>query len=214
MGLIQELKNAIVECDEELAIQKSHEIIDSEINVQDALLEGLIEGMKEVGRLYEQHEYFIPEIILSSDAMNSSFEIFKPFLGDTITKYKAIAVIGVVKGDIHEIGKNIVAQFFKISGYNVIDLGRNVHSDSFIDAVEKENANILCLSTLMTPTLEEMGLIVKKLKEKGLRENVKIIIGGAPTDPDFAKQIGADYYCKDAIEAIKIMDKVFSSGGD
>jgi len=212
MEIIQDLRYAIIEGDEELTIQKAQEILNKNVDVQQALLKGLIDGMKEVGRLYEQHEYFIPEIILSSDALNAAFELFKPYLGKLDENYKATAVVGVVKGDIHDIGKKIVGQFLKISGYNVVDLGRNVHSDVFIKAIKDNNANIVCLSTLMTPTLEEMGLIINRLKEEGLREKIKVIIGGAPTDPDFAKEIGADYCCKDAIEAINILDKLFGKG--
>lgn len=212
MILIEELKNAIIEGEEELAIQKAQEIIESNINIQDAISEGLVSGMKHVGKLYEEHEYFIPEIILSADALNGAFEILKPHLGQDSKEYKATAVIGVVKGDIHDIGKTIVGQFLVVSGYNVIDLGRNVHSDLFIQTIKENNAKIVCLSTLMTPTMEEMKLIVDRLKLEGLKEKVKVFIGGAPTDPDFAKEIGADYCCKDAIEAIDILDQLYGTG--
>ena len=213
MGLIEELKSSIIEGEEDLAIQKAQEILDSHINVQQAITEGLVSGMKYVGKLYEEHQYFIPEIILSADALNAAFEILKPHLGQASENYKATAVVGVVKGDIHDIGKTIVAQFLVIAGYNVIDLGRNVHSDNFIKAIKENNAKILCLSTLMTPTLEEMKRIVHRLEEEGLKEQVKVFIGGAPTDQDFAKEIRADYCCKDAIEAINLLDNLFKKEG-
>ncbi|MHA1150430.1 MAG: cobalamin B12-binding domain-containing protein [Promethearchaeota archaeon] len=213
MELIEELKNAIIEGEEDIALQKAQEIIDSDANVQEAISKGLVAGMKHVGNLYEKHEYFIPEIILSADALNVAFEILKPHIGQTSELYKATAVVGVVKGDIHDIGKTIVAQFLVIAGYNVIDLGRNVHSDDFIKAIKENDAKILCLSTLMTPTLEEMRLIINKLKVEGLKDKVKVLIGGAPTDPDFAKEIGANYCCKDAIEAINLLDKIFKKEG-
>lgn len=209
MDLLQELKNTIIEGDEHLAVDIANSIVESKMNIQDAIIKGIAEGMKEVGRLYEQHEYFIPEIIISVDALNAAFEVFKPHLKEEKREYKATAVIGVVKGDIHEIGKSILATFLSISGYKTIDLGRNVHSDDFIKAVIENNAEIVCLSTLMTPTLEEMGKIVKKIIEKNLRDQVKIIIGGAPTSPEFSKEIGADYCCKDANEAIKVLDQIF-----
>jgi len=207
--MLQELKNSIIEGDEHLAVDLANKIIEKGIDVQEAIIKGISEGMKEVGKLYEQHEYFIPEIIISVDALNAAFEVFKPHLDKIEREYKATAVVGVVKGDIHEIGKSIVATFLSVSGYKTIDLGRNVHSDEFIKAVIENNAEIVCLSTLMTPTLEEMGIIINKLKEKNLRSQVKVIIGGAPTSPEFMKEIGADYYCKDANDAIEILDKIY-----
>ena len=209
MNLIEKLREAIIEGDEEVAVQIANQIIEEKIDLKKAILNGLSDGMKEVGRKYEQHEYFIPEIIISADALNSAFEIFKPYLEEIEKDYKANVVIGVVKGDIHDIGKNIVTQFLKTSGYNVIDLGRNVHSDKFIEEIESKNANILCLSTLMTPTLDEMKLIIDKLRQKKIKDKIKVIIGGAPTDQSFMKEIGADFYCKDALEAIKLLDDLF-----
>ena len=208
--MLQELKNAIIEGDEHLAVDLAKKIIEDGIDIQEAIIKGISEGMKEVGKLYEQHEYFIPEIIISVDALNAAFEVFKPYLDKVEREYKATAVVGVVKGDIHEIGKTIVETFLSISGYKTIDLGRNVHSDDFIKAVIENNAEIVCLSTLMTPTLEEMGIIVNKLKEKNLKDKVKVMIGGAPTSPEFMNEIGADYCCKNANEAIEILDKIYA----
>ncbi len=211
MGLIDELKDAIIEGDEIIVKDLAEKIVENDLDIQEAIFSGLMSGMKEVGRLYEEHEYFIPEIIISSDALSIAFDIFKPHLKDFVKDVKATVVIGVVKGDIHEIGKSIVSTFLTISGYNVIDLGRNVHSDKFLEQIEESRAEIVCLSTLMTPTLEEMRLMVNRLKERGLKDRVKVMIGGAPTDPDFMKEIGADFYCKDAIEAINTLDNYFSN---
>jgi len=210
MSLIENLRQAVIEGEEESTIEIVQELIDKKFDINAVLFEGLCEGMKEVGNLYEQHEYFIPEIIISADAFNAGFEIIKPFLEQTEKKPKAVVVIGVVKGDIHDIGKNIVAQFLTANGYKVIDLGRNIHSDLFIEKTKENNADVVCLSTLMSPTLEEMGVIINKLKENKLREKVKVFIGGATADPDFMEEIGADYYCKDAYEAVNILDKIFS----
>lgn len=140
MDLIQELRNAVINGDEEDAVRIAKDIIENKIDVQQAITDGIVAGMKIVGKKYEQREYFIPEIIISTDAFKAAFEIFKPHLTKTASEYKATVIIGVVKGDIHEIGKNIVAQFLSLSGYNIIDLGRNVHSDDFIKAVETNRA--------------------------------------------------------------------------
>ncbi len=209
MILIENLKQAIIDGDEVLTIQIVKEIIEKKFDVHQVLFEGLCEGMKEVGRLYEEHEYFIPEIIISADAFNAGFEIIKPYLEQMEEKPKATVVIGVVKGDIHDIGKNIVAQFLIANGYKVIDLGRNVHSDLFIENTKQNEADVVCLSTLMSPTLEEMKVVVEKLKERNLKDKIKVVIGGATTDPDFMKEIGADYCCKDAYEVVHILDNLF-----
>jgi methanogenic corrinoid protein MtbC1 len=210
MNLLKELEDSVIEGNEENAKKIAQEIVKKNLDIQEAIFSALLSGMKKVGKLYENHEYFIPEIILSTDALNVAFEIFTPHLKETKENIKPTVVIGVVKGDIHEIGKNIVSTFLSISGYNVIDLGRNVHSNKFIEEIENSKAQILCLSTLMSPTLDEMRLIVEKLKKKGFKDKIKVMIGGATTNPEFKEEIGADFYCKDAIEAVNILDKHFS----
>jgi len=210
MDLFKDLENSIIEGNEEIAKEVAQEIVKQSLDIQEAIFSALLSGMKKVGKLYENHVYFIPEIILSADALNAAFEIFTPHLKETRKKIKPTVVIGVVKGDIHEIGKNIVSIFLSVSGYNVIDLGRNVHSNKFIEEIEKSKAHILCLSTLMSPTLDEMRLIVEKLKEKGIKDKVKVMIGGASTNQEFKEEIGADFYCKDAIEAVNTLNKHFS----
>ena len=208
MTLIENLKDAIIEGDQESAFNIAQEIIDNKIDINMAILNGLSAGMKIVGEKYESHEYFIPEVIVSADALNSAFDLFKPFLGESDSDFKGIVVIGVVKGDIHEIGKNIVSQFLTANGYKVYDLGRNVSPERFIEIVEKNNADIVALSTLMSPTLEQMKIVIEKLKEKGLRDQVKVIIGGAPTSEEFMKEIGADFCCKDANEAVSTLNNI------
>ncbi|MHA1231183.1 MAG: cobalamin B12-binding domain-containing protein [Candidatus Helarchaeota archaeon] len=178
MNLIEDLKNSIINGDSESAVKIAKEIVDNEYNIQDAILNGLSAGMKIVSKRYENHEYFIPEVIVSADALNSAFNIFKPHLEE---KSKA-------------------------AGYKIIDLGRNVPAEKFVEAVEKYNADIVALSTLMSPTLEQMQIVIEKLKENGLRNKVKVIIGGAPTDEDFMRKIGADFCCKDAVEAVSVLD--------
>ncbi|MHA1311037.1 MAG: cobalamin B12-binding domain-containing protein [Candidatus Helarchaeota archaeon] len=208
MGLIENLKNAVIDGDVDNAARIANEIIDRKMDLKNAILNGLSAGMRVVGKKYEEHEYFIPEVIVSADALNTAFNIIKPHFKDKDTDYKAKVVIGVVKGDIHEIGKNIVAQFLNASGYKVIDLGRNVPPEKFVEAVEKYNADIVAMSTLMTPTLEQMKITIEQLKENGLRNKIKVIIGGAPTDQEFMNEIGADYCCKDANEAVSTLDSI------
>ncbi|MHA1270543.1 MAG: cobalamin B12-binding domain-containing protein [Candidatus Helarchaeota archaeon] len=207
MNLIDDLKEAVINGDENASINIAKEIIEKKMDIKNAILNGLSAGMRIVSEKYENHEYFIPEVIVSVDALNEAFNIFRPFLGEDDTDYKAKVAIGVVKGDIHEIGKNIVAQFLRSSGYKVYDLGRNVPPEKFVDAVKNYDVDIIAMSTLMSPTLEQMRIVVEKLKESGLRDKVKIIIGGAPTDIEFMKEIGADFCCKDANNAVDTLNK-------
>lgn len=208
MDLIENLKQSVIDGNEEEARNLANQIIKNNIDLQETILNGLSAGMKIVGEKYESHEYFLPEVIVASDALNAAFNLFKPYLGENDSDFKAKVVIGVVKGDIHEIGKNIVAQFLTANNYKVIDLGRNVAPEKFIDAVEQNYADIVALSTLMSPTMEQMRIIIEQLKEKGLRQQVKVIIGGAPTDEEFMKEIGADFCCKDANEAVATLDAI------
>ncbi|MBD3229932.1 MAG: cobalamin-binding protein, partial [Candidatus Lokiarchaeota archaeon] len=208
MDLIENLKQSIINGNEGEAMKLANEIIGNNIDLQEAILNGLSAGMRVVGEKYERHEYFLPEVIVAADALNSAFNLFKPHLGEDDSDFKAKIVIGVVKGDIHEIGKNIVSQFLTANNYKVIDLGRNVPPEKFITAVEENYADIVALSTLMSPTLDQMKIIIERLKEKGLRDQVKVIIGGAPTDEEFMKEIGADFCCKDANEAVSTLDAI------
>ena len=207
MALIEKLNESIIVGDGQTAVNTAKEIINNNIDIKDAILNGLSAGMKIVSEKYEKHKYFLTEIIIAADALNSAFELFKPHLSKQ-GKYKAKVVIGVVKGDIHEIGKNIVAQFLKAAGYYIIDLGRNAPPEKFIEAVKNNNAEFLAMSTLMSPTLEQMKIVIEKLKKEGIRDKIKVIIGGAPTDEKLAKDIGADYCCKDANEVVSLLDSI------
>lgn len=167
--------------------------------------------MKAVGDLFARKEYFVPEVLLASEAFYAGFNIIKPLIKPSTTKQQAKIVIGVVAGDIHDIGKNIVKVLMEASGYEVIDLGQDVPTEKFIDTVEKEKPNILALSSLMTTTMVHMADIIRSLEDKKLRGSVKVIIGGAPVNEEFAKTIKADGYGKDAVGAVKLIEKL--SGG-
>lgn len=181
-----------------------------QIAPQEILNKGLIAGMKEVGNLFSCKEYFVPEVLLASEAFYAGFNIISPLIKSLQIQPKAKIVIGVVKGDIHDIGKNIVTVLIEASGYQVIDLGKDVSTEKFINAVVKEKADILALSSLMTTTMEKMEQIIKKLEEKKLRDTVKVIVGGAPVNEEFAKKIKADGYGKDAADAVKLLERLIS----
>ena len=207
MDLIKDLSNAVIEGNSELAVSIAKNIISQGIDINDAIFKGLNEGMRIVSDLYAKREYFLPEIIISADALYDALEVFKPYLELTNTKSKAIVVIGVVRGDVHDIGKNLTKLFLEASGYKVIDCGRNVQPDIFIKTIKENNADVLALSTLMNPTLESITNLIELLKEENLKEKLKIIIGGAATSEQFAQKIGV-IHCDDASKASKILDEL------
>jgi len=174
------------------------------------VLEGLTEAMENVGEKFEQGEYFIPDMLASAECVGVAMDILAPHLAKAGVESKGKFIIATVAGDMHDIGKNIVAIMLKGAGYNVIDLGANVPTSQIIEAVREHKAPFLGLSALLTTTMRVMGEVNNKLKEEGLRNHVKLLIGGAPTSEDFAHQIGADAHCKDAFQAIDVLKDMSS----
>ena len=211
MSLNEKLSKAVIDGDSDLSVALAKEVIKQGLNLNDAVINGLNEGMRIVSELYEKKEYFLPEIIISADALYDALEVFKPHLEKKENIHKSIVVIGVVRGDIHDIGKNMTKLFLETSGYRVIDCGRNVQAETFINVIKENNANILALSTLMSPTLESIEELIIKLKEEGLRDKLKVIIGGAATSEQFADSIGV-MHCNNAAKAVNILDEFFSGG--
>lgn len=211
MSLLEKLSKSVIEGDSEMAISLAKEVIKQGLDINEAIFNGLNEGMRIVGELYEKREYFLPEIIISADALYDALAILQPYMKKQKLKHKAVIVIGVVRGDIHDIGKNITKILLETSGYKVIDCGRNVMPETFIKAIKENNADVLALSTLMNPTLENIEILVDKLKEEGLRETLKIIIGGAATSEQFANSIDI-IHCDNASKAVDLLDEYFSGG--
>lgn len=188
--------------------------------IQEALAQGLepkeilmgplTTSMEVVGEKFERNEYLIPDMLASAECVGLAMDTLAPHLMKAGVKTKGKFVIATVAGDLHDIGKNIVAIMLKGAGYEVIDLGTDVATDRIVAAVKEQQAPFLGLSALLTTTMRVMGEVVQKLKEEGLREQVKILIGGAPTSAEFAQQIEADAYCKDAFQAIDVL-KTFKS---
>ncbi|MGQ9491059.1 MAG: corrinoid protein [Anaerolineae bacterium] len=168
------------------------------------LKEGLIAAMAEVGRLFEENEYFVPEMLVSARAMQSGLNLLKPYLAEAGAAPAGKVIIGTVKGDLHDIGKNLVAMMLEGAGFEVIDLGTDVSPDKFVKAVMEHKPQIVGMSALLTTTMPAMGSTVKALQEAGLRDQVKVIIGGAPVTDGFARQIGADGYGADASAAVRL----------
>jgi corrinoid protein of di/trimethylamine methyltransferase len=197
------LSEAVVEMDEDLAVSVSKAALDDGVDAYDAIEKGLSHGMARAGQLFEEEEYFIPELLMCSDAMYAGLEVLKPHLKKTVES-RGTVVIGVIEGDTHDIGKNMVRIMFETGGFNVIDLGRDVTPQRFVDSARESKADIIALSTLMTTTMDGMGTVVKLLVEANLRDGVKVMVGGGPISPGFAKRIGADGYAVNAAEAVKV----------
>ncbi|TXT66243.1 MAG: Dimethylamine corrinoid protein [Promethearchaeota archaeon] len=208
MSLLEELKNSVIEGEPTKSAEIADQIVKNKGNIQEAIIKGLNAAMLEVSRLYKSKEYYLPEIIIASDALYSALEVFKPHLEKVTLKKKAVVVIGVVRGDIHDIGKNLTKLFLEAMGYEVIDCGRNVKAETFIEKIREHDADILALSTLMNPTLESISELIEILKKEGIYSKLTILIGGAATNEEFSKKIGVTY-CREAFEAIEVLDRKY-----
>ncbi len=168
------------------------------------LKNGLIAAMTEVGRLFEENEYFVPEMLVSARAMQSGLALLKPYLAEAGAEPAGKVIMGTVKGDLHDIGKNLVRMMLEGSGFEVIDLGTDVSPQAFVKAVQENQAQVVGMSALLTTTMPSMSATIKALEEAGVRDQVKVMIGGAPVTDAFAKQIGADGFSPDASAAVRM----------
>jgi len=179
-----------------------------EINIspQVIITEGLTAGMQVVGEKFSTKEYFIPDMLASAEAVGAAMDLMRPALESANVKTKGKFAIATVKGDIHDIGKNVVAILLKGAGYEVHDLGVDVPEEKVVEFVREEKPGYLGLSALLTTTMTEMGVVIKSLEESKLRNSVKVLIGGAAVSDEFAQEIGADAYCVDAFDAVRVLD--------
>ncbi len=176
----------------------------------DGILDGLVDGMNKAADLYEREEYFIPELLICSNAMYNGLDVLRPLLPQEEKNSKSKIVIGVVKGDTHDIGKNLVKIMLESAGYEMIDLGRDVAVDDFISTAKEQGAEVIALSTLMSTSMVNMEKVIQGLEAAGIRDQVKVIVGGAPISPAFAEKIGADGYSANAVEAVKLVDRLLA----
>ncbi len=179
----------------------TQQAIDEGLSPKDILENGLMAGMDVIGTKFKNNEVFVPEVLIAARAMNAGMEALKPLLADAGVKAKGTVVIGTVKGDLHDIGKNLVSMMMEGKGLQVIDLGTDVSPEKFVAAAQEHNAQIIACSALLTTTMKEMERVVKQVSEAGIRDQVKIMVGGAPVTDSFCKSIGADRYTPDAASA-------------
>ncbi len=202
--LFRKLENAVVEMDEDQVVVLSNQVVAEGVDAFEAIDQGLAKGMERAGQLFEEEEYFIPELLMCSDAMYAGLDILKPHIKASNVGEKQKVVIGVVEGDTHDIGKNLVKIMLETSGFEITDLGRDVPPARFVDTAREIKADIIALSTLMTTTMDGMQEVVNLLNQQNIRDNFKVMVGGGPISPAFAKRIGADGYAANAAEAVKL----------
>jgi 5-methyltetrahydrofolate--homocysteine methyltransferase len=203
MDYLDNIYEAILDGDMGIVPTNVQSAIDAGILVSDILTEGMIAAMEEVGRLFQEGEYFVPEMLLAAHSMKAGLSVLQPHLVNTGVEPIGKIILGSVDGDMHDIGKNLVAMMLEGAGFQIVDLGTDVSAAQFVEAV-KEGADILGLSALLTTTLPSMESTIRTIEAAGLREDVKIIVGGAPVTTDYAHKIGADGYAKDASQAVKV----------
>lgn len=197
---LQNLYEVVLEGKLSAAVPAVQAVIDAGLPASQILDEGLIAPMSEVGSLFEEGEYFVPEMLVSAKTMQSALDILKPHLVKGGVEAIGKVIIGTVKGDLHDIGKNLVGMMLEGAGFEVVDLGINVPPGNFVEAIT-DDTDIIGLSALLTTTMPSMRLTINALKEAGLRDKVKVIVGGAPVTAAYAEQIGADGFAKDASQA-------------
>ncbi len=208
--LLSQMAEAVIEMDQDLVESAANEYVEQGFDALDGITSGLSVGMEKVGHLYEEQEYYIPELLICSEVMYAGMDILKPHLNkdDTEDKIKLKAVVGVVEGDTHDIGKNLFKIMLETQGFEVYDLGRDVPPDQFIEKAKEVDANLIGMSTLMTTTMKNMEITIKKLKTEGIRDNLVVMVGGGPISANFAMKIGADGYEAEASKAAETGKKL------
>jgi len=201
MSVLEDVRKSVIDGDQNAAQELVHKALAESIPPEKILADGLISAMTEVGRLFEAGEFYVPEMLISARAMKGGLAILRPRLADANIKAIGKVVIGTVQGDLHDIGKNLVGMMLEGAGFEVIDLGVDVSPEKYVAAVREYHPDLVGCSALLTTTMPRMKDIVQALQASGLRDKIKLMIGGAPVTEQYAKDIGADVYAPDAAAA-------------
>lgn len=204
------LKEAISTGKLETAVHLTQQAVDAGIAPQEIINNYLIQGMEEIGTKFEAGKAFVPNLLLAARAMKGCLDLLKPLMKDGSSASCGKLVIGTVKGDLHDIGKNLVASMLEGCGFEVINLGVDISSEQFVNAVKEHDADIVCLSALLTTTMNYMEEVINALREAGLRDKIKVMVGGAPVNDAFARKIGADGYSSNANAAVTLAKQILS----
>ena len=205
MADLQAIADAVIKGDRDTVANLAQAAVDEGVAPEQIINEGLIAGMNVVGEKFKNNEFYVPEVLIAARAMHGGMDIVKPLLADSGAVSKGKVVIGTVKGDLHDIGKNLVAMMLEGGGYDVIDLEVDVPAEKFVEAAQSQSAQVIALSALLTTTMPGMKDTIDALAEAGLRDSVKVIIGGAPVTQNYSDEIGADGYAPDAASAVDLV---------
>ena len=206
--LLQKLSDCVLNMEDEEVIDVAKEYAAAGYDPLDGILKGLVAGINKASDLYEREEYFIPELLICSSAMYNALDVLRPLIPKEQSGGKCKVVIGVARGDTHDIGKNLVKIMLESANYEVIDLGRDVPVEDFVNTAKREGAKVIGLSTLMSTSMNNMAKVVEMLKSEGIKDQIKVIVGGGPISQSFADKIGADGYSVNAAEAVKLVDRL------
>jgi len=207
----ERLYEAIVNGDKNSAVEVTQQALDGGADPQAMIDEAMIPAMREAGQRFENEEFFVPELLLAARAMKAALALLRPLLVEGGSEPKGRVVIGTVKGDLHDIGKNLVSSMLEGAGFDVIDLGTDVAPEQFVAAVQEKNANLVGLSALLTVTMPAMKLTVDALEQAGVRDKVKVLVGGAPLTSEYASEIKADAYADNASAAVRMAEQLVGS---
>ena len=210
MGTLEKITNAIIETMPAQAKAATEEALAEGLSAKEILDSALIPGMDEVGRLFREGEYFVPEVLVAAKAMNQCMDLIEPLLVSGGVKKIGKVVAGTIEGDLHDIGKNLVCMMLKGAGFEIIDLGVDVKPEEFVEAAKGAKPDILVISALLTTTMLNMPRVIEELKKAGIRDDVKVLIGGAPVSQTYAEEIGADGYSPDSSAAVELARRLVS----
>lgn len=206
--LYKNIADAVVDMDDDVVEELSEKAVEENMDAFEVIDKGLTKGMERAGQLFEEEEYFVPELLMCAESMNIGVDILKPHIKTSASSESHKVLIGVIEGDTHDIGKNLVKLMMETSGFDVIDIGRDVPPQTFVDEAKKQGVEIICISTLMTTTMEGMEEVIKILQKENIRSQFKVMVGGGPISKGFADRIGADGYSENAASAVKLAQKL------
>jgi len=212
MADLEKLYTAVLEGDAKSSAAITKQALDEGVAPMTLVTDTMVPAMDEAGRRFEAEEYFVPELLLAARAMKAAMALIRPLLVASGAKSAGRVAVGTVKGDLHDIGKNLVASMLEGGGFEVLDLGADVSPEKFIEAVKEKGAQVVCLSALLTVTMPAMKTTIEALKTAGVRGNVKVLVGGAPVTAQYASEIGADGYGENANSAVALTRKLLAEG--
>jgi len=204
---MEDLYQAVLEGDSAGVKNGVQALLDASHATSEILQRGLIDAMQEVGKRYEEGDFFVPEMLIAARAMQAGLALLKPYLADSGVVSSGKVAVGTVKGDLHDIGKNLVVMMLEGAGYEVVDLGADVNPEKFMEVV-RDGVDVVGLSALLTTTMDNMKDVIEAIDDMGMRDKVKIVIGGAPVTEEFANEIGADGFAPDASSAVRLINKL------